>query len=73
MPKPNKTVQEACRQLIDRVRYKEAKLRLPGSSFDDDDTLKIQLATEVYVDTWIVPLIEAIRDGSTYELKRMLE
>lgn len=73
MAKPNKTVQAAIKLLKKRVRYEEATLRLPGSSFDDDDTLKIQLATEVYVDSWIIPLLEALEQGDTYALKQLID
>lgn len=72
MTKPSKTVQRACDLLLRRVRYEGCRLRLPGSSFDDDDTLKIQLATEIYVNTWIIPLLEGIRDGDTDRLRSWL-
>ena len=68
----SKTVQRACRVLKERIRFREAHLRLPGSSMDDDDTLKIQLATEVYVDSWVIPLLDAIESGDTYQLNRLL-
>lgn len=73
MPKPNKTAQAAIRLLKKLVRYEEATLRLPGSSLDDDDTLKIQLATEEYVDFWIIPLLEALEQGDTNLLKQLLD
>jgi hypothetical protein len=72
MAKTSKTVQSACRLLKQRVRYESARLRLPGSSFDDDDTLKIRLATKIYVNTWILPLLDAIESGNTVQLRGLL-
>jgi hypothetical protein len=72
MAKQNKTVQAALKLLKERVQYKDAALRLPGSGLDDDDTLQIQLATEVYVNTWIIPLLDAIESGDTYRIRELL-
>lgn len=72
MAKVTKTLRDACRLLRSRVLYQDAILRLPGSSLDDDDTLKIQLATDSYVNSWIIPLIDAIESADTNTLKDLI-
>jgi hypothetical protein len=51
---------KACQILRKRVRYAGASLRLPGTPFPDEDTDKIREATKLYVETWIVPLLDDI-------------
>ncbi len=77
MRRPNKETltKWACDLLIKRVRYETACLQLPGSSLDetDRDTAIIRRSTEVFTESWIVPLLEAIRDGNyeaVYEMVR---
>ncbi len=67
MSKPNKTVQAACDQLIELVKLERARFTKPGTHMDDcTDEVR------VYMRTWVVPLLEAIQDGDTQRLKRLL-
>lgn len=58
-----KWVQRAMNKAISRVRFETASVRLPETPFPRDDTEKIREATKLYVETWIVPLLEAVRDN----------
>lgn len=64
--------QRACDLLLKRVHYESASLGFTEDQlvaiaqrprYMANDTAEIQEATRLYVDTWIVPIIEAIRDG----------
>lgn len=72
--KQSKTVQAACNLLIDRVQFKTAKFRDPGvvwsTMSQDQYTDQLREATRLYTDTWVVPLLRAIRDGDTYRLQQ---
>ena len=59
-----KWVQRAMNKAISRVRFEHAAIRLPGTSFPDTDTDTVREATQLYVETWIVPLLEAVRDNN---------
>lgn len=63
-------LKKACQMLRHRVRYKDASLTLPDSvSFDiANDTEAIQQATKVYVESWIVPIIDLIECGDLHAL-----
>lgn len=63
------SVIRACEVLRARVRYEGACLRLPGTRFEDTDTPRIQEATRLYVESWIMPIIDAIEAG---DVKAML-
>ena len=65
---------KACDVLRLRVRYqKGARLRLPSSQLlTADDTALIRTATRLYVETWIVPLIDAMQSGDITRIKEML-
>lgn len=66
MTAPNKTVIRALQILRYRVKYSCASIRLPGSSFNDPpDTLAVQAATRLYVQSWILPLLDYIESGDT--------
>ena len=70
MANQSKTVQRACDRLIRRVRFENA-------SFDDPRSIQsysdgVRQATQLFTETWIVPLLEAIRDGRT-EILREIE
>jgi len=66
MTKPSKAVQKACQVLRNKVRYKKASFRLPGTSINDpDDTGKIRECTRLFVETWIVPILDGIESGDT--------
>lgn len=58
-----KWVQRAMNMAIKRARFEGACLRLSGTPFPKTDTLEIREATREYVETWLVPLLEAVRDG----------
>lgn len=59
-----KWVQRAMNKAISRVRFETASVRLPETPLSRDDTEKIREATKLYVETWIVPLLEAVRDNN---------
>ena len=56
--------QQAIKQAISRVRFEDAVLRLPGTDISNDDTDVIREATRLYTETWVVPLLEAVRAGN---------
>ena len=62
--KQSKKIQDACRVLRARVRFENAGLRLPGNPFGSDQTAEIRKATRIYVESWIVPLLDAIEEGN---------
>jgi hypothetical protein len=72
MAKPNYTIQKACQVLRRRVRYDRAALRLESTRFPKDDTAEIREATRLYVETWIVPLLDMIEVGDTRGLRDSL-
>jgi hypothetical protein len=55
--------QKACQVLRRRVRFKTASLALPTTPFPGHDTPAIRAATRLYVETWIVPLLDCIESG----------
>ena len=67
------TIQLACQVLRSRVRYKSAWLHLPGPSTKANDTEVIREATKVYVEAWIVPLLDMIEDGELEELNEAVK
>ena len=68
-----KTFQRACDVLRSRVRFETAHLRLPTSQLlSDNDTETIRKATRLYVESWIVPLINAMQNGKVRDLKELL-
>lgn len=81
-----KAVQRACDLLIRLVRFDTDRKDVDGSSlmaglylpegykakgFPEGDTLAIREATRIYVETWIVPILEAIRTGDTRLLQEL--
>lgn len=58
----------ACRRLRTLVRYESACFHLPGRGMGDDDTPAIREATRLYVETWVVPLIDAMESGDLHGL-----
>ena len=67
------TFVRACDVLRSRVRYEAAHLRLPGrETMAANDTALIREATRLYVETWIVPLINAMQTGSAEDIKSWL-
>jgi len=71
--KPTKTVVHACEYLKRQVRYDNAYFNLPGGGLNnsEQDTAAIKAATARYVETWIVPVIDAIAAGDTVLLKQL--
>jgi hypothetical protein len=67
-----KWVQQAMERAISEVRYEGAKLTLPGSAAFNDDTPVIRKATRLYTESWIIPLLEAVRDGDAGLAKMFL-
>ena len=59
----SKWVQRSMNKAISRVRFERASIRLPDTPFPENDTELIREVTKLYVETWIVPLLEAVRDG----------
>lgn len=68
MAKVSKTVQRACQVLKSRVRLEDAVIRLPGSGVGKSDTAAIREAMRLYVETWIVPLLDDIESGDLARL-----
>ncbi len=69
--KQSKTVKAACDLLISRVRFETAQFPPPGDRWTNKEeyTVEVREATRLYTETWIVPLLNAIRDGDTYRLQ----
>lgn len=66
--KTSKVVKQACRVLRRNVRFKNANLRIDRENLNSDDTQKIREATRLYVESWIIPIIDMIEQGKTQEL-----
>jgi len=64
---------KALQVLRKRVRFKTAHLTLPGGDFTQDDTQLIREATESFVETWVVPLIDYLEAEDYTEIKRFYE
>ena len=68
-----KTFQRACDVLRSRVRFETARLRLPHrQTLGADDTADIREATRLYIETWVIPLIDAMQTGKSQDIKDML-
>lgn len=67
------TIQLACQVLRARVRYKSAWFHLPAPGSSANDTEAIIKATKLYVETWIVPLLDMIEDGDLKNLGKAIE
>ena len=68
-----KALAKACQVLRRRVRYKQATMRLPGNNnITKNDTAVIQEATRLYVESWVVPIINAIERGDLHFMKKYL-
>lgn len=74
MAKQSAIVIEACNELIKKVRFERAGFTLGDHwlSEIDRDTAAIKAATKNYMESWVVPLLEAIRDGDTKMLREYL-
>lgn len=69
MPQQSKWVKRAMEVAIKRARFEGAFIRLPDTPFPDTDTAVIRESTRLYVETWLVPLLEAVRDGDVETAK----
>lgn len=63
---PLKTVQRACQVLRHRVRFSNAYFAGPIPA------TKVRDVTKLYVETWIVPIINMIETGDTHGLARFI-
>ena len=66
-------VKRACQVLRKRVRFDGARITIAGSKSSGDDTAIIRQATEAYIETWVVPIIDAIERGDVRSCRFMSE
>lgn len=72
--KPNPTITLAAQVLRRRVLLTDAALTRPGAYTSDAAyTQEIRAALRLYVRTWVLPIIDALEDGNTAELKALCE
>ena len=71
--KQSQTVAHACQVLRRRVRFKTAHLSLPDSGFMANDTPAIREATKIFIENWVIPIIDGIESGDTKFLKEFCE
>lgn len=64
---------KACQVLRRRARFENASIALPTTQFPGDDTQAIREATRLYVESWIVPLLDAIESEDYSVVKRFYE
>jgi hypothetical protein len=68
-----KTFQRACDVLRSRVRFETAHLQLPSSQIRmQNDTPVIRESTRIFMETWVVPLIDAMQRGDVQGIKDYL-
>lgn len=79
MTTPNKATIHALQVLRKRVRFENANFhyvpaQVIGSNVSsEDNTLAIRRATRLYVETWVVPILNAIEEGDTRFLKEFCQ
>jgi ubiquinone/menaquinone biosynthesis C-methylase UbiE len=73
MAQPSKAVRKACRVLRYRVRFESAFLQLPCTSSPGDDTKEIREATRLYMESWVVPILDMIESGDTKAMQSFCE
>jgi hypothetical protein len=66
-------VKKACQVLRRRVRYDGASLRLPTTPFPGDDTPAIREATKLFVETWVVTLLDCMESGDMTRIREYYE
>lgn len=72
--KVGKTLQKACRVLKAKIRFKRAHFRLSDDmNGGGKDTELIKAATKQYVETWVIPIIDAIEKGDMKTLKYLMQ
>jgi hypothetical protein len=66
-----KMLERACQVLRRRVLYTDAGFTLDDNwiSETNKDTERIRKATRLYVETWILPIVDAIEAGDAKSLK----
>ncbi len=64
---------KACQVIRKRVRFDGASIRLPTTPFPGDDTKAIREATRLYVESWIVPLLDSIESGDVTRIREYYE
>lgn len=64
--KTSKTIQKACQILKKRVLFS------PGEADFGEHTDLIRDQTKLYTETWVIPLLDAIEQGNTRSLQRMI-
>lgn len=69
--KTSATMKRACNLALRRIRFERAGLDLPNVKESKDATMMIREATRLYFETWVEPLLMAIRDGDTATLAYM--
>jgi hypothetical protein len=73
--KQSQTIKKACQVLRSKVLFERAGFVLPGGNLNtiDNDTAAIRQATRLYIDTWVLPILELIESGDMGALKRLME
>lgn len=66
-------VKKACQIIRKRVRFRGASITLPGNPMSKNDAPTIREATRVYVESWIVPLLDAIESGNMTLVRRFYQ
>jgi hypothetical protein len=64
---------KACQVIRKRVRFDGASIALPTTAFPGDDTKAIREATRIYVESWIVPLLDSIESGDMTRIRQYYE
>lgn len=70
MAKRTKVECRALRLLRSRVRFRNAGFALPGLK-SEAATAAVREATSLYIESWVVPLIDALERGDTRRLKSL--
>jgi len=72
MTLPSLTVQRACQRLRQRVRFENASFDLPGMT-SEEATKAIREETRLYMESWVVPLLNAIERGELRLLQKLIK
>lgn len=68
MMRTPKALTKACQLLRGRVRYKTAHFK---NGLHEDVSEQVRNVTRLYVETWVVPLIDAIEKGDIRTLNAL--
>jgi len=66
----SKIQEKACQVLRRRVNLTDARLSLPGKGGTSGDTKIIRRAVELYIKSWVEPIIDALETGDTIFLRQ---